>query len=210
MDIDFLKFNPEDFNLKLFGFDKFIVFTENPEAIPNDFIKGYLIKPKDVKDLKKKLLSARRKWIVGVLSERPEINMEAVMRKKVDIILDFEERKLDYTAIKLASEKDITIELCFSKFLTCRGSKRARLLKETIETIKILKKFEVPFVLSSGAREIYEMRQKKQIYDFFAFLGADVKKSKEFALKLYKKYADPNYIMNGLEIIGEIKKGRQE
>ncbi len=203
MDIDFLKFNPKDANLEIFGFDKYVIFTENPDDVDNDFLKGYLIKPKDVKDLKKKLSLAKRKWIVGVLSDKPEINMEAIMRKKVDVILDSEERRIDYTAIKLAPEKDVIIEICLSKFLTAKGAKRARLIDETIKILEVVKKFDAPFVITSGARDFYELRPKKQIYEFFSFMGADLNKSRNFALNLYKKYADPNYIMDGLEIIGK-------
>jgi len=201
MDIDFIRYNPADSNLEIFGFDAFVIFDENPDKIPDNFTKGYLIKPKSVEDLRKKLVIAKKDWIVGVMSEKPEVNMEAVMRKKVDVVLDFEDRKIDYTTIKLASRKDVIIEICLSKFLNYKGIRRSRIIEETVKVIKIVNKFDAPFVVTSGARNFFEMRQKRQIHEFFSFLGAKIEKSREYALKLYRKYNDPKYIMDGLEIL---------
>lgn len=201
MDVDFVRFVPPREKIDLFGFDNFIVFTENPDEV-DDFPRGYLIQAESVADLSSKLRRAKKGWLVGVKSSDPKVNRQAVMRKQVDILLDSMDRKLDYTTVKLAAEKDVTIEICLSKFLNVRGLKRIRIFEETIDTIQIVKEFDVPFVLTSGASNMFEMRPKRQIYDFFSFIGADVEKAKAFMHRLVRRLTDPNYIMDGLEIEG--------
>lgn len=201
MDTDFVRFTPPKEKIDLFGYDNFIVFTENPSEV-DDFLRGYLIQPESVADLSSKLRKAKRGWLVGVKSNDIKINREAVMRKQVDVLLDSVDRKLDYTTVRMAAEKDVTIEICLSKFLAVRGLKRLRVFEETLDTIQIVKKFDVPFVLTSGASNVFEMRPKRQIYEFFSFMGADVEKAKAFMHRLVRRLTDPNYIMDGLEIEG--------
>lgn len=194
---DFLRYIP---NIDIdFGFKNYVIFTES--KIPNKFYKAYLIKAESVNELISKLRRAKKDQIVGVLSSDIKVNREAMMRKKVDVLLDGINRKLDYATIKLAADKDVIIELSLSKYLNVSGLKRTRLFEEDMELIRIINKFNTPFVVTSAASSSYEMRTKKQIYDFFAFLKADVKKAEEHVVKLIRKYYDPNYIMDGLEIL---------
>jgi len=204
MDVDLVRFAPPKEKIDLFGYDNFVVFTENPNEV-KDYLRGYLIQPESVSDLSYKLKKAKKGWLVGVKSSDPKINREAVMRKRVDILLDSMDRKLDYTTVKMAAEKDVTIEICLSKFLNVRGIKRVRIFEETLDTIQIIKKFDVPFILTSGASNMFEMRPKRQIYEFFNFIGADVEKAKAFMQRLVRRLTDPNYIMDGLEIESEIE-----
>lgn len=197
---DFLRFVP-DTNID-FGFKNYVIFSDSTDSkIPDTFYKACLIKAESVNDLISKLRSVRKNQIVGVLSNNIKVNREAMMRRKVDVLLDSLDRKLDYATIKLAADKDVIIELCLSKYLNVAGLKRTRLFEEDMELIRIINKFNTPFVLTSAASNLYEMRAKKQIYDFFAFLKADVKKAEEHIVKLIRKYYDPNYIMDGLEIL---------
>jgi len=163
--------------------------------------QGYLIKAENVNELISKLRKVKKSQIVGVLSSSIKVNREAIMRKKVDVLLDGESRKLDYVTIKLAVEKDVIVELSLSKYLNVSGFKRTRLFEEDVELIRIINKFNTPFVITSAASNLYEMRIKKQIYDFFSFLDADTSKAEKFVVKLIRKYYDPNYIMDGLEIL---------
>ncbi|RLI79532.1 hypothetical protein DRP05_03660 [Archaeoglobales archaeon] len=193
---DFLRFIPNT-NMD-FGFKNYVVFTESEN---HEFYKARLIKAESVNELISQLRRVKKTQIVGVLSDDIKVNREAMMRRKVDVLLDSINRKLDYATVKLAAEKDVIIELGFSKYLNVSGVKRTRLFEEDMELIRIINKFDTPFVITSAASSVYEMRTKKQIYDFFAFLKANVKKAEECAVKLVRKYYDPNYIMEGLEIL---------
>lgn len=202
MKVDFVRFDPPDIG-NLIGIENFIVFKENPQEQKPSGITGYLLKCEEVGQLLSGLKKAKQKWMVGVMSSNIKVNKEAVMRKKVDLLLDFPERRIDYATLKLAAEKDVAVELAVSKFLNSWGLKRMKVFEETVQTIKLLNKFDVPFVLTSGANEWYELRSKTQIYDFFSFLGADKKKEQAFMENLIRRYTDPHYIAEGLEIIAE-------
>lgn len=199
MRIDFLRFAPEKEFLKSLGFENAVVFVEEMEN-DGDYIRGEIIRPESADELRKKLRKVSKKSVVGVESSSISINREAVTRRRVDVILDFPGRRIDYVTVKLAAEKDVVIEICLSKFLLTRGARRMRLLRETEDLFRIIKKFDTPFVITSGASNIYEMRSVRQLREFFSFLGAEVEKAERQAAILFRKYADANFIMNGLEI----------
>jgi ribonuclease P/MRP protein subunit RPP1 len=196
MNIDFVRFNPPRDIMNTIGYDDFVIFSENP----SDQFSGYLVRCEDCRELLLKLRKAKKDWIVGVLSNDVKVNREAVMRKRVDVLLDSSERKLDYATLRMATEKDVVIELTISKFINTAGLKRMKIFEETMNTLNLIKKFDTPFVLTSGASNFHELRPKRQIYDLFSFMGADVKRNEFFMQKLVRRYRDPNYIANGLEI----------
>ncbi len=202
MQIDFLRFTPDRGFLKRLGFEDAVVFADAgvSKETNHGYVRGEIIRPESVEDLRKKLRKVGKKSVVGVESSSISINREAVTRRRVDIILDSVVRRVDYVTVKLAAEKDVAIEICLSKFLLTRGARRMRLLRETEDLFRIIKKFDTPFVITSGASNIYEMRSARQLKDFFSFLGAEVEKAERHAAILFRKYADANFIMNGLEI----------
>ncbi len=206
MNVDFVRFDPPAIG-ELLGVENFVMFTEKPEKPekPEELGEtgGYLLKCDDVGQLLSGLKKAKNNWLIGVMSSNIKVNKEAVMRKKVDVLLDSPERRIDYATLKLAGEKDVAIELAIFKFLNIWGLKRTKIFEETIQTIKVIKKFGVPFVLSSGASKWYELRSKRQIYEFFSFLGADEAKEHHHMKNLMRRFTDPDYIAEGLEIIAE-------
>jgi ribonuclease P/MRP protein subunit RPP1 len=200
MDVDFVRFVPDE-RCQDFGFDNFVVFLENPKDLIklSGFLKGYIVKAESGKELISKLRKAKRDWFVGVVGDLSVLR-SAVMRWRVDIILDFEGRELEYGLVKMAKEKDVAIEISLSRFLRCSGFKRVRLFEQTLDLLRAIKKFDTPFVLTSGATDFYEMRPKRQIYEFFEFLSADVKRGQHWLKRLVRRYTDERYILDGLEI----------
>ncbi|MFO7967375.1 MAG: RNase P subunit p30 family protein [Archaeoglobaceae archaeon] len=208
MNVDFVRFNPPAIG-DLLQVEDFVVFTQKPEKPEEEKpegsgeIGGYLLECDEVGQLLSGLKKVRKNRLVGVMSSNIKVNKEAVMRKKVDVLLDFPERRIDYATLKLAGEKDVVIELAISKFLNSWGLKRTKIFEETIQTINVINKFDVPFVLTSGANKWYELRSKRQIYEFFSSLGAREKKEQDFMKNLIRRFTDPDHIAEGLEIIAE-------
>ncbi len=196
--VDFIRFVPDRRCYDL-GFDDFVVFSRNPERIEGDFIRGYLVEARDRKDLISKLRRARDEWIVGVIGDL-RVLREAVMRKRVDVILDFCGRELDYNTVRFAREKDVAIEISLSSLLNSSGIGRVRQIEELKDLLRVIKKFDAPFVLTSGASDFYEMRPKRQILEFFDFLGFNIERAEYWLRRIIRRYRDPNYIMDGLEI----------
>ncbi len=196
--VDFIRFNPDSTAYDL-GYERFVVFTENPESLPDEVLRGYIVRAEGSRELKEKLREAEDDWFVGVIGDL-KVLKSAVMRRRVDIILDFPEREIDYVTVKLAKEKDVAIEISLSKFLRVRGVGRVRLLEETKDLIRVINKFDTPFILTSAASNLYEMRPRRQILEFFKLLGARVERGEHWLERLIRRYTDPKYIMDGLEI----------
>ncbi len=191
--IDFIRFDYSGgFD---FGFKSYVVFGESTEKN----VQGCIVRADSAKELRVKLRNVN--GFVGIMSERAEVNRYAVMRKKVDAILDFPNRKLDYTTFKLAKEKDVLIEVSLRDLLSAEGRRMVRLVHELRTTFRVIRKFDTPFILTSGAGSFYEMRPRKQIYELFSFFSADVRRAEHWAERLYRRFFDEKYIMDGVELV---------
>jgi len=203
---DLVRFKPDPEKLRLLGYDSCIYFTKDPsemEVIERAIFPAYLIECDDVATLKRELRKAEKSWIIGVKSSEISVLREAISRKKVDILLDSAQNRIDYVALKLASEKDVAIELSFSKFLGVKGTRRMRLFERAEDLISMAKKLSTPLILSSAASNFFEMRSIQQIEDFFRFLGADFDSCLANARRIIRRYFDDDYILDGLEYDSE-------
>lgn len=193
---DFLRFVPE--NLMDLGFKSYIFMLEKP-----GICGGVVVKAENPDELRKKLRKVRRNTIVGVIGNEA-VCREAVMRRKVDLILDSDNRQLDYATIKLAAEKDVTIELSMAKFIRNKGLSRMQLFERLYDEVRVIKKFDVPFVITTAAENMYEMRTRRQVENFFSFFGCEIVKARQHATRLIRKYYDTRFIMDGFEIEAEL------
>lgn len=183
---DFVRFVPPKIEL---GFKGFVVLSEKPV----EGLHGLIVRASNAKELREKLKKVGNS-IVAV--ECPDWK-EAVMRKKVDILLDSESRNLDYATIKLAKEKDVAIEFGISKFIKTKGAKRSELFSRLREEVRVVKKFDTPFLITSSAENVYQLRTKKQIETFFSFFGLSAKRADFFAERIVRRYYDEKYVMDG-------------
>ncbi|WP_290597635.1 MULTISPECIES: RNase P subunit p30 family protein [unclassified Archaeoglobus] len=194
---DFLRFVPE--NLMDLGFKSYIFMLEKP-----GICGGVVVKAENPDDLRKKLRKVRKNIIVGVTGNEA-VCREAVMRRKVDLILDSDNRQLDYATIKLAAEKDVAIELSLAKFIRNKGLSRMQLFERLCDEVRVIKKFDVPFVVTTAAENVYEMRTRRQVENFFSFFGCEIVKARQHATRLVRKYYDTRFIMDGFEIEAELE-----
>lgn len=187
---DFVRFSPPKIDL---GFRGFVVLSERPAG---EGFHGLIVRASSAKELREKLKEAGNTIVAVDCTDWKE----AVMRKKVDILLDNETRSLDYATIKLAREKDVAIEFGLSKFIKTKGLKRSALFSRLRKEIRVVKKFDTPFLITSSAENIYQLKTRKQIETFFSFFGLSVKKASFFAERIVKRYYDEKYVMDGFFI----------
>ena len=189
---DFIRFFPR--NLINLGFKSYVLLSENEIGC------GRIVRAKSIRELRQKLRRIREDVIVGVVSEDQSVLREAVMRKKVDIILDFDGRELDFSTIKLASSKDVAIEFGLSKFIKSKGLRRVKLIEGLRQEIKIVEKFNTPFIITSAAESPKELRTRNQVETFFSYFGCDVIKARSHSERIIRRYYDPKFVMDGFEI----------
>ena len=194
---DFMRFVPR--NLPDLGFKSYVFMLEKPTVCG-----GQIVKAESVEELRKKLRKIKKNVIVGVIGNE-SVCREAVMRRKVDVLLDSDDRQLDYATLKLASQKDVTIELGLAKFIRNTGIKRMLLFERLYDEIRVIKKFDTPFIITTAAESEYEMRTRWQVENFFSFFGCDIIKARQYATRLVRRYYDKHFIMDGFEIEAELK-----
>ncbi len=204
--IDFTRFYPpKDVFEKPYGFDRVVVFKPASSSsnlrFPHErVIEAVMVDASDPEELKRKLRKVRGDKIVGVSGGSISVFKEAVMRRKVDIILDSADRELDYATLKLAVEKDVAVEFGLRKFLHTQGFRRMKLFERLKDEIKSVRKLGTPFVISTSATSSEDLRTRKQVETFFSFFGLDVERARSCAVRIVRRYCDPSYVMDGFEI----------
>lgn len=150
-------------------------------------------------------IEASKCWEVDILYQN--INTKNHMDQK--------NSGVDSTIATLLSERGIALEINFSEFLNSYGSIRAKKIGKVRQNILIARKYKTPIIITSGAKDIYEMRTPRELISFGKILGLndhEVKDALERTpLRLIEKSnsrKDPKKILKGLEILkfGEEKK----
>jgi ribonuclease P/MRP protein subunit RPP1 len=162
---------------------------------------GTVIEATTPRELKEKLNRVDGEKIVGVKGPL-EVNRAAVEDRRVDLILDHNNRDLDYVTLKMASKKRIFISISIRKLIVNTGLKRVREIEKTRETVKVIRKFNTPFLLTSGAINPMELRPFRQVVDLSSLYGIDEKMAMEGLTinpaNLIRKKFDPSYVIDGV------------
>ncbi len=123
----------------------------------------------------------------------------------MDVILDHPGRELDYTTLKLAGERGVFIDVSTLPLITERGMRRMRFIEKNRDVVRIIKKFRVPFLLTSGAVSPRTMRSPGDLVTLAGLYGFEekiaLKGISEYPVKLIRKKMDSNFILNGLEVL---------
>ena len=139
----------------------------------------------------------------------PEVNRISVETPEVDILLHPESNQensgLDYTMVKLAKKNNVAIEFSLSDLVQNSALTRSRLLRNLIENAKLVRKYKVPFVLTSGAFDYFGLRSPFELLSFGRVLGfqdPEIKKAlSDSIIKENKKRLSGKWVMPGVEII---------
>ncbi|MEM7816601.1 MAG: RNase P subunit p30 family protein [Candidatus Aenigmatarchaeota archaeon] len=149
-------------------------------AIENgiDIIIGLLIKPKNKEELKRVLDEFRKKVeIVAVSGGIYEINRAACEDSRVDILyhpeLGRNDSGLDHICVKAASENNVAIEINFNEILQAKN--RPKILTFMRRNVKLCKKYGANVIITSGAKNKWEMRAPRELASIGYILGMDLK-----------------------------------
>ncbi len=122
--------------------------------------------------------------------------------------MDYKNSGIDHVTAKFMSERFIAIEINFSEVLNSSGVLRSRILGRMRQNLVLAKKYNVPVVITSGARDVWGLRAPRELIAFGISLGmkedyanACVEKIPGLIIKKAKDRKDPNVIMEGLEVV---------
>lgn len=154
----------------------------------------------------------RRFEVVSVMCNSKPVARQAAKDRRVDLLsfsaTNLRKRFFDHAEAELASKALSSLEIEMAPLLSLKGFSRIRLLSRLRKELVIAKRFGVPVVLSSGAKDPYLMRSP---YDY-ASLAALFDMSQESALcalsenplttiKRNRKKLNSDYIAPGIRII---------
>lgn len=171
-----------------------------------DLVKGVEIKAENVKSLKKEIYKVRTlATVVVVRGEDYKINRVSCEDSRVDILAHPEYKRsdsgLDHTLAENASKNNVSIEINLHELLETYRKIRSHVLSHLKRNIKLAKKYQTPLIITSGARNKYELRSPRELSAILQLLGFELEKSKE----IVEKRGEEIVRRNRKKLSGEIK-----
>ncbi len=140
-----------------------------------------LLEAEDWGELKQKIGSSREKADVLVfLGGNEELNRKAAGDSRVDIILHPERGRKDsginHVIAKEASENNVAIGFDFQQLVT-GGKTQTHILSHWRRNLKLCEKYNTPYIITSGAREKYDLRAPRDLESIINSLGYEGRKA---------------------------------
>ncbi|WNY28274.1 hypothetical protein MmiEs2_04580 [Methanimicrococcus stummii] len=116
--------------------------------------------------------------------------------------------RINHIVAKIARDKKTAFGFDIYPFLQTKGYRRSKIFADAMDMIPILRKYQVPVLLFSGADSFYDMRGPYESEAFGRLLGLSQDETKA-AVSLYfeeiierrKKQKSGQIIMSGVEIV---------
>lgn len=184
---------------------------ENKEEI----LKGLMFENFSIKDIRKNLdyiifCSTNRSNNIKTLNKLTEYN-------EVDVIAANE--IMDRVAFKNMNKNYISIAFNFSEILNAYGIQRVKKLGIMKKNLQMAKKYNVNYIVSTFASNIFEYKPAEVLISFGRILGMNdeesrnaVSKNYENIIRKFRNRNNENLLTDGLEVIkfGEIKKKKKK
>lgn len=136
------------------------------------------------------------------------INRAACEDSRVDILTHPHEGSktsgINHIIAKLAADKKVAIEFDLHPIIFNRGGSRVRTLSYYRTNLGLVKKYDAPYVITSGAMSIYDVRDIRSVMALCAIFGMtqdDVIKGLSYYPAQIIKRNSPGYVMEGVEIV---------
>lgn len=158
--------------------------TNNKENIENEKLKK--VKIIECKIIEKKETCKKKDKIIAMNCKSPDDCMWAANSKTTDIILQpftHEKNFIDRQTAEMLAKNEVFTAILFSEFLEKQKQQRQLLIKNAMQTIKILEKTKAKTLIFSGAKNQYQIRAPKDLASFLTTLGM----KKENAIKTIKE-----------------------
>jgi ribonuclease P/MRP protein subunit RPP1 len=145
--------------------------------------------------------------IVVALGGTEELNRAILETPEIDVILGHcvgGRSGINHVLARLAKANDVAIGFDMNAIMTSYRLGRVQEFNAMMETASVVRKFGSPFVLTSGARDVWDMRSPSEIMAFGKQLGfseAHVRKGlSDGIVKKNRKRLSGKWVMPGVEI----------
>lgn len=177
-----------------------------PEGV--EVIQGVEVVAKNANDLRKQVDRFRGKVrVLAVHGGDPIINRAACEDGRVDILMHPPDGKaggINHVLAKLAADKHVAIGFELLPIVCSKGGSRVRTLSAYRANLALARKYEVPYVVVSGAMSVYDMRDVRAAIALCALFGMgekDAIKGLSFYPSEILRRNSPGYIMEGVELV---------
>ncbi|MBP2143728.1 ribonuclease P/MRP protein subunit RPP1 [Methanococcus voltae] len=171
---------------------------------------GILLHASSVKDLEKNIRKYRGKCdVLMVKGGDLDINRFALEKDDVDLLSSPAFRRLDsgidHITARLGSVHRVGLNLNFSDLLVKKGYEIARLVNSYQRNIKLAKKYNTPFTISTGAKNMYQIKSPENLRSFLTTISnleyAKLSMGQMNNIINYRtKLKENNVLMYGLEL----------
>lgn len=172
-----------------------------------NLIRCCTIEPGTPDGLKKELGKVRQKVdLVAVDGGNFDINKKAVRDRRVDILLHPEYKRkdsgMDHKTAKMAAENEVAIGFVLHDLHQTYGKVRSHVMSHIKKTTELCEKYGADFVVTSGARDIYELRGARDMASLLKVIGVGTSKAMDSVSSVPRRIVEENRKKLG----GKIKK----
>ena len=159
-------------------------------------------------DMKKTVLSVRKHAeIIVVRGGTDELNRQAVETPEIDILLNHDvngRSGINHVLAKLARENNVAIGFDMNQLMTSYRLGRIQEFSSMIGSAQAVRKYNAPFVLTSGARDAWDMRSASELLALGSQLGFTEAQSRkglsDSMVRENKKRLSGKWVMPGVEV----------
>lgn len=142
-----------------------------------DMVSRIDLSPNNVEELKRDLRFLRNKIeIIAVFCGNLSVARFAARDGRVDILMfsytDWKSNFFDVSEAKLAVENEAAYEINIANLIRCPNvNERIKMMRIISENIRIALKYNVPVIISSGAKNVFELREPRAMASIATLLG---------------------------------------
>ncbi len=199
-----------DLDLEAIGFLSYLSEIEDISEWVKKFekeitlIPGIVIKTEKPDEMMKLVNRVRDKVLLVMVESRSYAVHRAVCENpKVDVLVSPERDRpdsgFDHICAKAAAENSVSVEISFRDILNSYRNKRVSILSQMRKNVMLCKKFNVPIVITSGARNVWEMRAGKELASVGNLLGLRLDESLASVESIPAAILERNRRRSGLE-----------
>jgi ribonuclease P/MRP protein subunit RPP1 len=145
--------------------------------------------------------------IITVLGGSEGINRAAVENPNVDVLVKLSTPKdngFNHVLAKEASDNNVAISFDLGDIIYLRGGRRVNALMNFRKTLLLVRKYDVPFILTSNASSIFDLRAPRELIALAELFGmthdeAILGLSTIPGSMVSKKSNLPGYVMDGVQ-----------
>ncbi|MFH1294808.1 MAG: RNase P subunit p30 family protein [Candidatus Aenigmatarchaeota archaeon] len=159
------------------------------------------IHPQKPSDVAKSCTRLRKNPLLAVSTRDLECARQTMETPEADLLLY--EGPLNHVMAKLGADNNVSLVFDFSRLLSTTDRSRSIIITEMVSNAKLLRKFNAPFVLASGAQDKWGLRSPRDLISWGKTLGFEEKTCKKSVsdciLKENEKRLGGKWVSPGVE-----------